>query len=156
MKRKKVPTNFEAIATMAADMNTIYTIAAAFVEVEEALTTEQDDYTRMRALSTLASASMETLAAMTGKYPFIPCTVHELAKKISELYELKNADYGNSFARTFEKVGIAACYCRIADKYHRYQSLCQSNKSPNFESMADTMLDLASYCVMSIMCLGEE
>lgn len=68
-----------------------------------------------------------------------------------ETYVQKNADYGDSFHQTYRKFGIISCIVRISDKYHRLVNLTQSGSNPTFESLRDTLLDLANYCLLTVM-----
>jgi hypothetical protein len=68
------------------------------------------------------------------------------------LYERKNRAYGNSFSNTYKKLGIVSAVTRLSDKYER---LCNLVKDPQIddlgESIEDTLRDMASYCIMTIM-----
>lgn len=51
----------------------------------------------------------------------------------------KISDYGNPFI-----AGIV----RMEDKFNRLKSLLNSNEKPNYESVSDTLTDLANYAIM--------
>lgn len=76
----------------------------------------------------------------------------EIANDLGELYEKKNAAYGNSFGETYQKLGIISAVTRISDKYNR---LCNLATNPNIdnlgESLEDTLKDLASYAIMTLI-----
>lgn len=78
--------------------------------------------------------------------------VREESSKLLELmldtYKKKNADYGDSFAESVAWFGYEAAYVRIYDKIMRYISLATKDPQVVSESKADTLLDLANYCVM--------
>lgn len=80
-----------------------------------------------------------------------------IANELVSLYEKKNNAYGNSFGDTFKKLGIISAVTRISDKYNR---LCNLAKHPNIdnlgESIEDTLMDLASYSIMTLMELEKE
>ncbi|HEO6598522.1 TPA: DUF1599 domain-containing protein [Streptococcus agalactiae] len=59
----------------------------------------------------------------------------------------KNADYGNSFEKSLEDLGIVAGVVRIGDKYNRVYNLIK-NKQNVSESLSDTLNDMANYCMM--------
>ncbi|EPW09956.1 hypothetical protein SAG0049_10950 [Streptococcus agalactiae CCUG 91] len=59
----------------------------------------------------------------------------------------KNADYGNSFEKSLNDLGIVAGIVRIGDKYNRVCNLIK-NKQNVSESLSDTLNDMANYCVM--------
>lgn len=68
-----------------------------------------------------------------------------------ELYVVKNHDYGNSFSNSFGRFGIVSAAVRIGDKFNRLASLCTSNALVADESIEDTLLDLANYCIMTVI-----
>ena len=76
----------------------------------------------------------------------------KIANDLGELYEKKNAAYGNSFGETYQKLGIISAVTRISDKYNR---LCNLATNPNIdnlgESLEDTLKDLASYAIMTLI-----
>lgn len=75
-----------------------------------------------------------------------------ICEQIAELYELKDAAYGNSFGETYAKLGIVSAATRISDKCNR---LCRLAVNPNIddfgETLEDTLKDLAAYAVMTII-----
>lgn len=78
----------------------------------------------------------------------------EIAKGMIETYVRKNHDYGNSFDKSLDKFGLIASVVRIGDKMNRIESLVQKKAMVQDESIRDTLLDTASYCVMTIMWLN--
>ena len=78
----------------------------------------------------------------------------ELCKELSDTYEKKNHDYGNSFGETFDKLGMISAVTRISDKYNRLVSLCmksEEERKVKDESIEDTLLDLANYAIMTVI-----
>lgn len=77
----------------------------------------------------------------------------EICNELNQTYEKKNSDYGNSFGNTFEKLGIISAITRITDKHNRLVSLCTSEKDIQVkdETISDTLLDMANYCIMTEM-----
>lgn len=76
----------------------------------------------------------------------------ELCEKLNKTYESKNHDYGDSFGETFNKLGIVSAVTRISDKYNRLVSLCmlpEEERMVKDESISDTLLDMANYCIMT-------
>lgn len=76
----------------------------------------------------------------------------DLCKELNETYEKKNHDYGDSFGETFNKLGIISAITRITDKYNRLVSLCtlpEEERKVKDESISDTLLDMANYCLMT-------
>ena len=71
---------------------------------------------------------------------------------LNTLYENKNHDYGDSFGETYKKLGIISALTRITDKYNRLISLCTKEEQKiKDESIEDTLLDLANYCIMTVI-----
>ena len=78
----------------------------------------------------------------------------DLCKILNETYESKNSDYGNSFGETFSKLGIVSAVTRISDKYNRLCSLAtkgDEERKVKDESITDTLLDMANYCIMTVI-----
>ena len=81
--------------------------------------------------------------------------IHEkICKELTETYEKKNADYGNSFENSLDKYGLIAGIVRMDDKMSRLISLNSKDEYQVMdESMRDTLMDLANYAIMSVMWL---
>lgn len=69
---------------------------------------------------------------------------------LAETYEAKNADYGDSVGDTYKKFGDVSFLTRITDKYNRILSLADKGEcgAVRDESMDDTILDMANYCIL--------
>ena len=83
----------------------------------------------------------------------------EICEKLNEIYKKKNKDYGDSFGETFRKLGIISAITRISDKYNRICSLAtksESERQVKDESIRDTLLDMANYCIMTYMELNKQ
>ena len=79
-------------------------------------------------------------------------TFEQITKELNELYAKKNLAYGDSFSKTFKSLGLISAVTRIADKFNRLVNLATNKAIDNLgESIEDTLLDLASYCIMTIM-----
>lgn len=74
-------------------------------------------------------------------------------ENMAHTYERKNSDYGDSFSTSVEKYGTIAALVRISDKFNRLENLILSGEGPlvKDESLKDTLLDMASYCIMTAM-----
>ena len=71
---------------------------------------------------------------------------------IHSTYIHKNKAYGNSFHDTYKKLGIISAVTRITDKYNRLVNLAVHPEiDQGDESIKDTLLDLANYCIMTYM-----
>lgn len=79
----------------------------------------------------------------------------ELMKKYADdmisTYEKKNTNYKGSFTKTIEELGIQAGLVPLYNKVHRATALIKEGNN-NFESIDDTLRDLATY---SFMLLAE-
>lgn len=76
----------------------------------------------------------------------------EICNELNAIYNNKNNDYGDAFGRTFEKLGLISAVTRISDKYNRLESLATSTEQKvKDESIEDTLMDMANYCIMTII-----
>ena len=80
----------------------------------------------------------------------------QLATQIADTYRRKNADYGDSFGISVRKYGIIAALTRMSDKWNRLENLILNREKGNVgyvadESVLDTLLDMATYCLMTVM-----
>lgn len=83
----------------------------------------------------------------------------EIVTALNQLYASKNADYGDSFGETYRKLGIISALTRISDKYNRLISLAtkpEEERKVKDESIQDTLLDMANYCIMTIIEMETE
>ncbi len=70
--------------------------------------------------------------------------------EMAETFAVKNEKYGNSFETSLDKYGLIAALTRISDKFNRAENLILNNdKGTSDETILDTLLDLANYCVMT-------
>ena len=75
-----------------------------------------------------------------------------ICAELTNTYRKKNADYGDSFSRAVEKYGLVSALTRISDKFNRLESLIlHKEQEVKDESVQDTLLDLANYCIMTVM-----
>jgi hypothetical protein len=75
-----------------------------------------------------------------------------ICAELTNTYRKKNADYGNSFSKAVEKYGLVSALTRISDKFNRLESLIlHKEQEVKDESVQDTLLDLANYCIMTVM-----
>lgn len=83
----------------------------------------------------------------------------EICEELNKVYEQKNSDYGDSFGQTFDKLGVISAVTRITDKYNRLVSLCtksEEERKVKDESIEDTLLDMANYCIMTLIELQKD
>lgn len=77
----------------------------------------------------------------------------ELTEQLNWLYKVKNAKYGDSFGKKVRKRGLKSALDRMEDKWNRLEHLIENNEdgSDTDESLEDTLVDLANYCLMTVM-----
>jgi hypothetical protein len=76
--------------------------------------------------------------------------MESILNEIRQLYNRKNADYGDSFDKTLNEFGLVASATRMSDKFNRFKSLIQNPAQVPDEKIEDTLIDLASYAIMTI------
>lgn len=85
---------------------------------------------------------------------------YRFQKILSEMlstYVAKNSDYGNSFEESLDEEGLAAARVRMGDKWNRFKTLSKGKSNlVKDESIRDTLLDTANYCIMTIMWLDKQ
>lgn len=85
-----------------------------------------------------------------------------ICAELSELYERKNHDYGDSFHLSYVEEGMAMARIRLGDKLNRFKNLSRQSGDERVkdESIRDTLIDIANYAIMTVMELdsgvGEE
>jgi hypothetical protein len=82
-------------------------------------------------------------------------TFRDIIEKLYTTYEKKNHDYGNSFDESLDKFGLVASAVRLSDKMNRFTNLIGKDNKVN-ESITDTLLDAANYCIMTVMWLNKQ
>lgn len=77
----------------------------------------------------------------------------ELCKKLNDIYEKKNHDYGDSFHDTFVEEGMAMARIRLSDKLNRFKKLSRDGIGREVvdESIVDTLMDMANYALMTVL-----
>lgn len=75
----------------------------------------------------------------------------EILLEMRETYEKKNADYGNSFGDTIKEFGFIPAVARINDKFNRIKKMVKGEKMNINESMRDNLIDIANYCILTVM-----
>ena len=78
-----------------------------------------------------------------------------ITANMAKTYAAKNHDYGNSFEQSCDKFGIIASVVRLGDKMNRIESLTTKEAEVKEESIKDTLLDLATYSIMTLMWLNK-
>lgn len=77
--------------------------------------------------------------------------------ELTDIFEKKNTDYGNSFEESLEKHGLIAAVVRMEDKMLRLTNLSkkESEQLVNDESLIDTLKDLSNYALMTAVWLEQ-
>ena len=98
---------------------------------------------------------LEIAADLVNIKPSAPgaITHADVCKKLNDIYIKKNKDYGDSANDTFNKFGMTAYLVRMSDKLNRLISLNNRKEKINYESIDDTLLDLANYSIMAYLSL---
>lgn len=77
----------------------------------------------------------------------------------TDLYLPKNAAYGDSFHKLYSDLGIISAVTQISHKYNRLVNLAKDKNADTIaadESITDTLLDLANYCILTAMEIERE
>lgn len=74
----------------------------------------------------------------------------DLTSEILKIYMKKNADYGDSFSKSYKEFGIIAPVVRMSDKMERIKQLSKGEDiKVKDESLHDTLIDMANYALMT-------
>ena len=82
-----------------------------------------------------------------------------IVEKMQKTFISKNHDYGNSFATTWREFGDKGPItgvAQISHKYHRLLNLALGTKPQVDESIDDTLMDMANYCILTLMELQKD
>lgn len=79
---------------------------------------------------------------------------HEIVNEMANLYAKKNSNYGDSFGKLYHDLGPIAGLVPLHNKLDRITSLIKGDHN-NFESMEDSLKDLACYAVMNLIELED-
>lgn len=75
-----------------------------------------------------------------------------ITENMIKTFIAKNHDYGNSFEKTCDKFGLVVPVVRMNDKMERINTLYNNTGIAKVdEKLEDTLLDLANYCILTIM-----
>lgn len=74
-----------------------------------------------------------------------------ICSKLNDIYVKKNKDYGDSFAIVRKNIPNSVLV-RLWDKLLRLNNLMQNNNNHLVdESIEDTLMDMANYCIMELV-----
>ena len=74
-----------------------------------------------------------------------------ICRELNKIYKTKNADYGDSFGKSYAEYGLVMSCIRLEDKLNRLKSLTKNEQQVKDESIEDTLLDLANYAIMTLI-----
>ena len=74
----------------------------------------------------------------------------EICLKLSKIYEQKNADYNDSFAKARKEVQNYTLG-KLYDKFERFKQLSKHENQVKSESIEDTLFDLANYAILELI-----
>ena len=79
--------------------------------------------------------------------------LEKIQQECKKIFEKKNADYGDSFARH----GTVGVLVRISDKLSRFTNISKKGLdiSVSDETLKDTLMDLHNYAAMALMCMED-
>lgn len=80
-----------------------------------------------------------------------PLMHRNICAALNALYERKNADYGDSFGKSFTEYGMTMACIRLEDKLNRIKALTKTEAKVKDESIEDTLMDLANYSIMTLI-----
>lgn len=80
----------------------------------------------------------------------------KVTDEMVELYAEKNKNYGDSFHKSMDEDGLLVSKIRLGDKFNRFKNLItRESFGTKDESLEDTLLDLASYAIMTVLWLRD-
>jgi hypothetical protein len=74
----------------------------------------------------------------------------QICDLLQRIYTEKNKAYGDAFGKTYQELGIISAVTRMTDKMERIKKLALGAEQ-NDEPLKDTLLDLANYCIMTLI-----
>lgn len=73
-----------------------------------------------------------------------------LCKELSDLHEIKDKDYDGAFEESLDEFGLMHSAAMLKHKVNRFKNVVEKKKvNVSSESIKDTLLDLASYAIMT-------
>ena len=76
----------------------------------------------------------------------------ELVNLLHKTWVEKNERYGDSFSEVYDELGDISAMTQVLHKVNRLKTLVSDDElNDNGESLDDTLLDLANYCIMWLM-----
>lgn len=85
--------------------------------------------------------------------PMPPKTFREIAEAQINLYESKNADYGDAADKLFDSYGLNYYLIMLEQKLLRIKNLNEKQDKANNESIEDSLLDMSNYAILAVESL---
>jgi hypothetical protein len=79
-----------------------------------------------------------------------------ICEGLNEIYRKKNEDYGDSFGKLFKEYGESYAAAHIEEKLVRFKQLMKNPPQVKHESKIDSLLDMANYCILTVIELEEK
>ena len=74
-----------------------------------------------------------------------------LCDELSNLHEIKDGDYNGAFEESLDEFGLMHSAAMLKHKVNRFKNIVEKKQiNVSSESMRDTLLDLASYAIMTV------
>lgn len=80
----------------------------------------------------------------------------QITDEIHKLFASKRADYGSTTEEMIKRYGPVAMLVFLRTKLDRLDNILLNNKMPNFESIDDTIRDMANYCIIWLLEIEKE
>lgn len=74
----------------------------------------------------------------------------QIVALMTDLFAKKNANYGNSFEKLYNELGPISGLVPLHNKLDRLTNLIKGGHN-DFESIEDTLIDLANYAIMNVI-----
>lgn len=88
--------------------------------------------------------------------PMPPKTFRKIAEAQINLYESKNADYGDAADKLFESYGLNYYLIMLEQKLLRIKNLNEKQDKANNESIEDSLLDMSNYAILAVESLRKK
>lgn len=75
----------------------------------------------------------------------------DILRVLHETWVEKNERYGDSFSEVYQELGDVSALTQVLHKVNRLKTLAVDDVDNGGESLDDTLLDLANYCIMWLM-----
>jgi polyhydroxyalkanoate synthesis regulator phasin len=164
VERNKIPNENQWIITHIPTKEVLKPISTSTQENEELryISPEELDNFARKLSETISPTYCECQLNKTKKEDTLcenPKTFDELCQGIMDLHRRKNTDYGNAFRELYKKFGpLNYVYPRLYEKLKRVESLLINKGKANTkdgalvadEKISDTLLDIATYCIMTV------